>query len=359
MNITIVGGGNIGTQFAVHCANKQHNVTIFTSREKDFNKKLNIVNDLGNTVMQAEIDLVTSDCSEAFSLADVVFVTVPFFAMQKSAKKMYSFIKQNATIVLVPGGGGSECAFIEFVNKGCTLVGMQRVPSVARLVKYGETVRATGYRSKLHIATIPNSKSEYCANMIESIFDIPCECLPNYLNVSMIPSNPILHTTRLYTMFKDYSCERVYEKNPLFYEEWDIDSAKLLLECDAEVQKICKSLDFCDTSNVRSLREHYESNTPEELVKKLHSINSLKGILSPMVKVENGYVPDFSSRYFSADFSFGLKFMLDVAKLFNVDVPYMDMVYDWYIKVSKNKEVFSLECFNITTKEDFIKFYNH
>ena len=31
MRITIVGGGNIGTQFAVHCAEKGHEVIIYTS----------------------------------------------------------------------------------------------------------------------------------------------------------------------------------------------------------------------------------------------------------------------------------------------------------------------------------------
>ena len=43
MKITIVGGGNIGTQFAVHCAEKGHNVTVYTSTPKLFKKRLNIV----------------------------------------------------------------------------------------------------------------------------------------------------------------------------------------------------------------------------------------------------------------------------------------------------------------------------
>lgn len=43
MNITIVGGGNIGSQFAVHCAAKGHSVIIYTSKYKDFSNELEIV----------------------------------------------------------------------------------------------------------------------------------------------------------------------------------------------------------------------------------------------------------------------------------------------------------------------------
>ena len=40
MKITIVGGGNIGTQFAVHCAEKGNEVKIYTSTPKLFSKHL-------------------------------------------------------------------------------------------------------------------------------------------------------------------------------------------------------------------------------------------------------------------------------------------------------------------------------
>lgn len=32
MKITIVGAGNVGTQLAVHCAEKGHRVTIYSSK---------------------------------------------------------------------------------------------------------------------------------------------------------------------------------------------------------------------------------------------------------------------------------------------------------------------------------------
>lgn len=40
MNITVIGGGNIGTQFAVHSSDKGHSVKMFTSNPSRFSKHL-------------------------------------------------------------------------------------------------------------------------------------------------------------------------------------------------------------------------------------------------------------------------------------------------------------------------------
>ena len=51
MKITIAGGGNIGTQFAVHCAEKGHDVIVYTSCPAMFDGPLSIVNEWGITIM--------------------------------------------------------------------------------------------------------------------------------------------------------------------------------------------------------------------------------------------------------------------------------------------------------------------
>lgn len=40
MNITVVGGGNIGTLMAAEAAAKGHNVTVYTSRPGEWGKML-------------------------------------------------------------------------------------------------------------------------------------------------------------------------------------------------------------------------------------------------------------------------------------------------------------------------------
>lgn len=42
-----------------------------------------------------------------------------------------------------------------------------------------------------------------------------------------------------------------------------------------------------------------------------------------------GWCPDFSSRYFTEDFPFGLKFIRDLCIERNVSCPNIDKVYAW------------------------------
>lgn len=66
MNITIVGGGNIGTQFAVHCAHKGHAVTIFSSKPERFGETLRCVDAQGRETLSGKIRGATADPAQAF-----------------------------------------------------------------------------------------------------------------------------------------------------------------------------------------------------------------------------------------------------------------------------------------------------
>ena len=74
MRITIVGGGNIGTQFAVHCAEKGHEVTVFTSKPGIYDGHLNIVDDEGVITHEGDISLATADPEIAFRNAEFIMV---------------------------------------------------------------------------------------------------------------------------------------------------------------------------------------------------------------------------------------------------------------------------------------------
>ena len=180
--------------------------------------------------------------------------------------------------------------------------------------------------------------------------------LPNYLCITLTPSNPILHTTRLYSMFRDYSEGEFYDRNMLFYEEWTLESSKFLIECDAELQKLCREIEKygLDLKTVRSLKEHYAVRDEISMTSKIRSISSFKGLTSPMKQTENGWIPDFSSRYFSADFPYGLKIILDIAKCFSVPAKKIEIIWNWYVSQNLSNN----ECFELNmSKEEFLRKY--
>ncbi len=353
----VVGGGNVGTQFAVHLAAKGYETYVYTSKPHLFSHRLSIVDEKGIEKLHGEV-VATSDPREAFEGAKLIFITVPAFMAEETAKKVCPFVICGTKVGLVPGTGGMEFAFSETLRRGGILFGLQRVPSVARLKEYGKTVCASGYREKLYLASIPSAECRACCDLMTQIFDMPCGSLPNYLAVTMTPSNPILHTSRLYSLFHEYQKGTVYAHIPLFYEEWDDASSDLLFSCDSEVQKICAAFSEFDLSDVRSLRLHYESETPQHLTAKITSIASFRGLETPMCSAEGGYIPDFSSRYFTADFPYGLSILQQIALFADVKTPCLDKIYEWYASLANDPVHFSYEKYGVCSREEFVKFYS-
>lgn len=358
MNITIVGAGNIGTQLAVHSAEKKHSVTVYGSKPEKISKHLNVINENGEEIHSGDIKQATSDPSVAFSGAELIFVTMPAFCMEDVAKTVLPYANSNMRICIVPGTGGGECAFKGCIDKGAVLFGLQRVPSVARLEEYGKTVRATGYRDELFVASLPAAEASKCAEIVSGIMDMPCGVMPNYLNLTLTPSNPILHTTRLKNLFENYSEGVVYESVPLFYEGWNDETSRELLACDDEVQEICRKLSCFDLSYVKSLRVHYESPTAEALTQKITSIIGFKGLTSPTVKVDGGYIPDLHSRYFTADFPFGLAILVQIADFVGIKAENMKRTLKWYYKVAPKTAEFRFSDFGINNLQQFVDFYS-
>ena len=134
------------------------------------------------------------------------------------------------------------------------------------------------------MGAIPSKHTEECAALIESIFDIPCVRLPGFMALTLTPSNPILHTTRLKSIFSDYRPGVTYDSLPLFYEDWDNASSELLMACDDEIQDICRALPGFGLEYVVSERVFYNAETADEMTKAISSDESLFGLTTPSVK---------------------------------------------------------------------------
>ncbi len=356
LKIAVIGGGNIGTQFACLLAYKGFCVNVHTSKPYKYDGELEIVNEKDEIII-GRPNLITDDIGKAVKDCDVVFVTHPAFQLRDTAEKILPYVNSAMRIVMIPGTGGTEFAFHDCINAGAVLYGLQRVPSVARLEQYGKKVRCEGLRDKLHIASLPKSDSLLISELLQYVFEIPCIVLPNYLCITLVPSNPILHTTRLRTLFSDYEKGKVYDHNPLFYGEWNDSSSELLIACDDELQQMCKIIEKLDLSSVRSLKLHYESRTVKEMTKKIRSIKSLQNLYSPMKKADNGWIPDFNSRYFTADFPFGLAILEELSDILDYNAKNIKETMSWYRKVTGNTEKLNLSDYGISTLNDIYNFY--
>lgn len=407
MKITVVGGGNIGTQFAVHSAEKGHEVTVFTSGPQHFAKHLTIVDKEGNVLHEGDIALATGDPHIAFSEADVIMITMPPTMMIPLSEIIFDNTDEHAMIGFVPGNGGFELAFRKCIERGNTFFGIDRVPAIARLTERGRTVCCSGYKDQLYVAALPSDHTEECSALIESIYDIPCVRLPGFMALTLTPSNPILHTARLKTIFRDYEPGVTYESLPLFYEEWDDESSELLLACDDEIQEICKALPDLGLEYVVSEREFYNAGTPAEMTRAISSEESLMGLTTPSVdagdtanegrglsglrsrkrqrkerieehmsrrakwrderskrlqrifgrKNKGAMIPDLHSRYFTADFPYGLAVIQQIGQIAGVAMPNIDGLIEWYDGIAIINDRIELADYGITDMETLRDFY--
>lgn len=333
MDITIIGGGNVGTLMAAVISQNGHRVTVHSSRPQSWGSEIRVYAADDTLLLSQPLYRVTNDLAQAVAGADMIFVTVPAQGFSSLAQQLYDCVSPGQAIGIIPGSGGAEFAFRKLVQRGCVLFGLQRVPYIARLKEYGHCVYRLGDKPELQLASIPADQASQLCEKVFSLMQIPCVPLPNYLCVTLTPSNPILHTARLYAMFRDYHPGVVYPRNFLFYEEWNDLSSRILLQCDQELQTLCQKIPL-ELSSVRSLKLHYESPTAEAMTGKIRSITAFHGITSPMVQVSGGWIPDFASRYFGADFPYGLRIIRDIAKLFDLETPAIDQVWGWYLSVT-------------------------
>jgi opine dehydrogenase len=361
-NILVIGGGNIGTQIACQCASKGLSVTILSSKPEAYDGTLEIINE-HNEKTCGKIKLITNSLRDAIKDQEIIFVTYPSFKFEQLADDILPYIRPGIIICVMPGTGGAEFSFRKCIKVGAILCGLQRVPSVARLIQYGKSVKCEGLRKELFLASIPHFASDNVALFLSQLWNIPCHVLPNYLNVTLTPSNPILHTARLKTMFSDYIPGKTYCRNPLFYGEWTMEASELLIKQDYELQNICSKLKKLDLSYVRSLKLHYESNTSLDMTNKLKSIKSLNHLYSPLKQISNNcWIPDFESRYFTADFPYGLAIIEELAKVVDLETPNISETMNWFKKITNYDNYFNLSYYGINNITDvydtYLKFYS-
>jgi opine dehydrogenase len=316
------------------------------------------------------VEVFGYDAKEQISAADVILISVPSYAYGDVLRIIAPSLRPDTWVGSVPGTGGFEYVAREILGHEALIFGCQRVPYISRIEQYGEAVHISGRRPLMHFAALRPLQGSDVQKRMEAVFGIETKALRSYLEVTLTPSNPILHTARLYVMFREYVEGRVFPEELLFYETWDENSSEVLLSCDAELQAVCRALPI-DLRGVASLRKHYESENAAELCAKIRSIPAFKGLKAPMRRVAQGWAPDFSSRYFAEDVPYGLVILKAIALVAGVATPTMDEILMWAQKqlgqeylltngrlLGKDTgDIFIPQNFGLSTAEALVAFY--
>ncbi len=326
MKICICGGGNLGHVCAGFLANRGHQVSILTTKPERWNSELEIVTPDG--IFSGKISLISSDPKEVIPHTEMVIVCLPGYAIHDELVKINPYLSKKTIVGSVVSSTGFFFEAFKVLPSDISIFGFQRVPFISRIIDYGKKAELKGYKEMLHVAIENTLVKESIGDELEKLFEKPVSIADSYYEVSLSNSNPILHPARLYTMWKDWQPEIIYPRNPQFYAEWTVEASTLLLKMDDEFQHLLKVLGL-KPGCIPTILDYYESTDATSLTQKLHDIKAFQGILSPMKEVEGGWIPDFSSRYFTEDFPYGMRFIVETAHEQNVAIPTIENIYQW------------------------------
>lgn len=333
MKIGIVGGGSLGHVCAAVLAHQgEHQIVMLTQRPEQWGSEI-MVNDLHGRTYCVCLAACSSDPS-ILTGCELVLLCLPGFLINQYLGRIHPYITRETAL----GSIVSSTGFFVYAHQIMPtqpMFGFQRTPFIARVDKYGHSAKLLGYKPQVAIAVENITCPDEFRQQIEKLFMTPTILLSSYYEACLTNSNPILHTARLYSMWCGKEKE-VQTECSYFYRDWDIASAELLLQMDAEFMQLLDVLPM-NKNTIPSLLAYYESTDAASLTAKLSSIEAFQSILSPMKQNEHGWLPDFKSRYFTEDFPYGLRFIVELAHEHKIHVPTLEKVLDWGMAVVNNE----------------------
>ena len=96
--------------------------------------------------------------------------------------------------------GGPE----EIRRRQITLFSLQYVPFICKAFNYGKECNIIGPKKHLYLTSFPLENVHYACSAMSLAYGIPTIPIPGFLNLTLTPSNQIIHPGRVYAHFKNW-----------------------------------------------------------------------------------------------------------------------------------------------------------
>ena len=356
IRVCICGGGNAAHVMAGLFAAEQNStikkVSIFSNFsdtaekmrkgvEKGDGIKVHIPD--GRTVI-GKPDVISENAADVIPDSNLIIMPVPSMAYESLLSEIEPYIASGTIIGATPGMGGFDWVLKRILGKkydDIIAFSMVPLPWNCRITEYGSEVEVRVQKEPLSFACNRSSFEirRKLQKMFIDIFRLNTNILEHLLSITLFPANSVIHPARLYGLFKDYEEGKIYNENPLFYEDMDDFSANCIEKVSDELQTICRRIE--EKSEIKLLKDVlpidesilrvYPGKVKDTSnLKQIFRTNSgYKGFHTPMKESKGGWIPDFSNRYFTEDIPFGLCIYKGVAEILGEKTPMMDTILTW------------------------------
>ncbi|KAL8272668.1 hypothetical protein Esti_003372 [Eimeria stiedai] len=356
MCVCVVGGGNIAGATAAWLSRPGKNLCVHVLTRQPQRWVPNIKARANPTcrwgllqAFESNVQLITSDPKAAVANADLVIVAAPANVHLELLQKVGPHLKPGCVLGTAFAQGGFDWAVEKALgaaqSKLSAVFGLQHVPWLARWEEPGKAIEIIGPKRFLCAAVSPPCATAMVQLLLQLCFDQPCKLLPNFLCLTLTPSNQIIHPARYYSIFKDWDGVRAYREDEIswgLYTEFDAEAAKYLGLLDAELQAIkqaiikrCPNLDL---STVMPIQERIIQQYGDDVKDRSNLqmvVSSNRGYAScrtPATAVPGGFHPSVGGRLFQEDVPSGLCVLKNIAEMMDVATPTVDLMIEWHQK---------------------------
>lgn len=364
LNVVVCGGGRTGHLAAVLFKQLPGvRVSLLTGNREVIDR--HHASDIGITVSMpdgttcsARLDAVASEADAILADADVVFVTVPAHARPSLLRSIAAHLPSDKPVYVgaIPGFCGfdwlAERVFAQHPN--VVIWGMKDVAHIAFDLHPGVSVRMGGAKSTLYVATHAReseaSRAELLAHL-QRLYTAPVELLDHYLEITLTPGNPIMHSAVIYGLIGPYGQwhDRVFDSRICWWTDCPELGAYFIERSDEENQLLCRTIEArlgLDLSSIKPLKqeiiEAYDTQIRDHgtMLSVLRTNQAYDDIEAPLIPAGDrgghaeytgnaGYVIDRTHRAFHEDVAYGLALLVEMGRRLDAPLPHMEEVFHW------------------------------
>lgn len=355
LRVTLCGAGRTGHLAAIlFSLNPAIDVTLYSSRSetvtayKENDHQLQAVMPDGQVIKTHSVRM-TEAIDEACSKADIIIITTPSHVRESLLQRMAPILPKHKNIFVgaIPGFAGFDWLAEKTLGDAPNIViwGMKDVPHIAFDLQPGKSVRMGGGKSQLYVAVHGREKPQYAnllLNYLKQLYDSPITLLTDYLEITLTPGNPIMHSSVIYGLIGPWGQwhNRPFESIPCWWNDCPELGAYFLARCDRENQALCNKAEIVlgiNLSSVQPLQQEivaaYADSIadPRTLLSVLRTNKAYQGIPLPLISTaqSHGYIFDKQHRVFQEDIAYGLALLVALGERLRVPTPYIREIYDW------------------------------
>lgn len=318
------------------------------------------------STLSARPDRVSTDAGVVVADADIVIITVPAHARPQALQAIAPHLSSSKPVYVgaIPGFCGFDWLAEASLGERSNVViwGMKDVPHTAFDLKPGVSVKMGGGKSQLYVA-LHDRESAQSRQHLEKILTTlygPCvTMLDHYLEITLTPGNPIMHSSVIYGLIGPYGQwhRKIFPQRMCWWTECPELGAYFLERMDQESQELCSVISQrmgIDLSSVKSLKQEIVEAYGEQIRDQSSMLSILRtnqaynDILAPMIPADDnraGYVIERESRAFNEDVAYGLVLLVEMARRFELKVPYIEEVLQWSVSYMQGLRDSALDYF--------------